>query len=221
MDDPVNAAITWLKHMKFMGVEAVPLSDRINDFLMDLELLRQEVEACRKCPLALTRKNAVFGQGPCDPRLMIVGEAPGKNEDEEGRPFCGPSGDLLDRMLGAIGLKREDAFITSVVKCRPPRNRRPLEGEIRACKAFLDGQIRAIRPGVILCLGEVAAKAIIKKRAALKDLRAKVHRAGGIKVVATYHPAYILRFTGSTRERAIKKEAWEDLQLLKDILEDE
>ncbi len=200
--------------------------DSIKDILDDWDLLRKRVLSCKKCPLFHSRNRVVFGEGREDAPVMIIGEAPGKEEDIKGRPFIGPSGDLLERMMAAIKLDRKDAFITSAVKCRPPRNRTPLSGEIRACSSYLFEQIRIISPKAILCLGEVASRIVTgKKRRTLKEIRGKVHiihisdmkdnEARSVKAVATYHPAYILRFQNSYRERTIKKEAWEDLRLFK------
>ncbi len=218
MTEALRHTVTWLRHLRSMGLYYSPNTTNIGAILTDLDILRREVEDCRACPLWQTRTRAVFGEGPGDAALLIVGEAPGKNEDLEGRPFCGRSGELLTRMLNAIEIRRQDAFITSVVKCRPPRNRTPLVGEIKACLPYLKAQIRAIRPRAILALGEVAARVLTGKKAPLKGLREKVHKGWGADIVVTYHPAYVLRFSGSRRERTIKKEVWEDLKRLKEIL---
>ena len=218
MNDALKAAVTRLRYLKSIGLFYVPRNPQIEAILMDLDILKKEVENCTSCPLWKNRKRVVFGEGPFDADLFIVGEAPGKNEDFEGRPFCGKSGELLTRMLNAIDIRREETFITSVVKCRPPGNRKPLMGEIKACLPYLEAQIKAIGPRAILALGEVAGRIVTGKREPLKMLRGTVHRKWDAHIVVTYHPAYVLRFSGSRRERSIKKEVWEDLKRLKELM---
>ena len=218
MGPALDPLLSWFRHQRSKGITYVQNSTELKRILMDLDLLKLEVETCTRCPLHKNRTHAVFGAGPYQANLLVVGEAPGRNEDLEGRPFCGRSGELLDRMLNAISIPREKAFITSVVKCRPPNNRAPLSGEIKACLPFLNSQTDAVSPTAILALGEVAARVLVGKRARLKDLRGTVHKKKGRKIVVTYHPSYILRFTGSKQEKTIKKEAWEDLQLLLSLL---
>ncbi len=175
--------------------------------------IRAELGECTRCGLHATRQRIVFGEGPEKARIMVIGEAPGREEDETGRPFVGPSGELLTRMLAAIGLTRNEVFITSVVKCRPPRNRAPEQAEIAACTPFLLDQIRVIAPEFILALGLVAASTLIGRKAPIRSFRGKFHEMNGIKVIVTYHPAYLLRFQGE-RLLALKREAWQDLQML-------
>jgi len=215
----VELVINWLRLQKEKGIRYLPRTDSIQRFMNDLNLIRLEVEHCNRCGLSLSRRNTVFGEGPGDADLVIVGEAPGKIEDQTGRPFSGPSGDLLERMLGAIDLKREDVFITSVLKCRPPKNRTPKAYEINQCKPYLQRQLDAIAPAIILALGQIAARVLTGKELPIKELRGRIHEMGKRKVIVTYHPAYILRLRGSARERAKKKEVWEDLKLLKEKLE--
>jgi len=176
--------------------------------------LQQAVAGCTACKLCSTRKNTVFGVGPAAPAdgvapradWMIVGEAPGENEDIKGEPFVGQAGKLLDGMLNAIGLKRGEAvYIANVVKCRPPGNRTPTPEEARACAPFLDRQLELIRPKLIVALGKTAAMRLLGTEASLGSLRGRVHRYKGIPLVVTYHPAYLLR---SLTEKA---KAWEDL----------
>ncbi|OCC14434.1 Uracil-DNA glycosylase, family 4 [Dissulfuribacter thermophilus] len=213
-----NPILNWLKYQKEKGVSYIARSEGIERLFNDLKLLKLEIETCTRCPLYKVRNHAVFGEGPLNASLIIVGEAPGREEDIEGRPFCGPSGELLDRMLKAIHLSREEIFITSVVKCRPPQNRAPLSKEIKACIPYLETQIKSIRPKAILALGEVAGKALTKANLPVKELRGKIHPTDHGQIIVTYHPAYILRFSGSQQEKAIKKAAWEDLQLLEKVL---
>jgi DNA polymerase len=187
--------------------------------------LKQAVEQCRRCRLHETRTKVVFGQGPERTRLMLVGEAPGRNEDLQGLPFVGRSGELLTKMLRAINIERREVFITSVVKCRPPKNRTPKSDEIAACLPWLKRQIGLIQPSIILCLGTTSAHALLDTDAPMAKLRGRFHQLpegfwpegirnpSEIKVAVTYHPAYLLRF-GGARQKALKLEAWHDLQMV-------
>ena len=182
------------------------------------ELARQ-VSVCTKCDLALNRTNTVFGTG--DPRspLMLVGEGPGENEDATGLPFVGRAGKLLDDILGAVELTREDVYLTNIVKCRAAvqeggrmKNRQPRTGEIRACNPYLQGQIEAVKPKIILCLGGPAAKTLIDKDFRITKDRGKWYDlAGGVKAMATFHPAYVLRQRGDDLQTA-KRAVWRDIQ---------
>ena len=191
------------------------------------ELARQ-VAVCTRCDLALTRTNTVFGTG--DPHLapfvlaataplVLIGEGPGENEDATGLPFVGRAGKLLDDILAAVNLTRQDVYITNIVKCRPAveeggrlRNRQPRAGEIRACHPYLQGQIEAIKPKIILCLGGPAAKTVIDKDFKITRDRGKWYELeGGIKAMATFHPAYILRQRGDDLQRT-KRLVWKDIQ---------
>jgi DNA polymerase len=176
--------------------------------------LGERLRTCHNCPLAATRKNLVPGEGHPDARLMFVGEAPGETEDEQGRPFVGRAGQLLTNIIAAMGLKREDVFIGNVLKCRPPGNRDPLATEIEACLGFLHEQIAIIEPEVIVALGAHAARTLLNSTAAIGQLRGRVHQyfpdplRQPIKLVATYHPAYLLRsYTDENRRRV-----WQDMQ---------
>jgi DNA polymerase len=179
----------------------------------DLDSLRAIVERCTRCPLHETRTNSVFGEGDEAARVVCVGEAPGAVEDETGRPFVGRAGKLLDRLLMTIGLPRESVFICNVLKSRPPNNRDPLPEEVQACSPFLRRQLELIDPDVILAFGAFAARTLLESSAALGKLRGTVHRYAGYPLVATYHPAALLRNPGWTRA------TWEDLQLVRRILD--
>jgi DNA polymerase len=179
----------------------------------DLGSLRAIVERCTRCPLHETRTNAVFGEGDATARVVCVGEAPGAVEDETGRPFVGRAGKLLDRLLMTIGLPRESVFICNVLKSRPPNNRDPLPEEVQACSPFLRRQLELIDPDVIVAFGAFAARTLLESGAALGKLRGTVHRYAGYPLVATYHPAALLRNPGWTRA------TWEDLQLVRRILD--
>lgn len=178
----------------------------------DLGALRAMVASCEACGLCRSRRQAVFGMGASAPRWMVVGEAPGEQEDRQGLPFVGRSGQLLDAMLAAVGMNRQDdVFIANVIKCRPPGNRNPTPQEIAACSPYLMRQIELLRPERILVLGRFAAQALLETDATIGSLRGRVHtvRAGGrdIPAVVSYHPAYLLR---SPSEKA---RSWQDLRL--------
>jgi len=179
---------------------------------MDWPQLRAAVASCRACALCETRTQAVFGVGDERASWMVIGEAPGAEEDRRGEPFVGNAGRLLDQMLAALGLSRErDVFIANVLKCRPPNNRDPSPDEIRHCEPYLQRQIELVSPRVIVVVGRIAAQALLRTEASLASLRARVHRyrVGDttIPLVVTYHPAYLLRSPPD------KARAWADLCL--------
>lgn len=148
---------------------------------------------CRRCSLAATRQHIVWGEGNPKAALMLVGEAPGAKEDESGRPFVGPAGKLLDKVLAGAGIKREDVYITSVVKCRPPNNRMPHKGEINACSPYLEEQIRLIRPRVIVCLGSLAARTLLGPEVKISAVRGQWFERENMKILPTFHPAAVFR----------------------------
>jgi uracil-DNA glycosylase family 4 len=169
--------------------------------------LVEAVAACRRCPLAATRTHTVPGEGSTTPRLVVVGEAPGAEEDRTGRPFVGAAGKLLGRMLAAIGLAREDVYIGNLLKCRPPGNRNPRPDEVAACKPFLREQLALLAPPLVLALGSPAARELLQTKRGITSLRGRFARSPeGYRVMPTYHPAYLLR------NPAAKREAWLDLQ---------
>ena len=180
------------------------------------EPLLEKMNSCRDCKLHSTRTNVVPGVGNRDATWMIVGEAPGSEEDRRGEPFVGRAGQLLDKMLKAIGLDRENVYITNTVKCRPPQNRNPEDDELQACHGHLLRQVQLVSPRILLALGKVAANVLLTYDGPLKGLRGTVHtfEDTGIPVVVTYHPAYLLRQPGQ------KRGAWEDLQLAVRVLAD-
>jgi DNA polymerase len=180
----------------------------------DLGAIRAFIGDCQRCKLAKGRRNIVFGQGDPQARLMFVGEAPGADEDEQGLAFVGKAGQLLTKIIEAIGMKREDVFIANVLKCRPPGNRNPEPDEIESCQPFLERQIQAIRPKVIVGLGKFGAHWLLKTAEPITRLRGKLGRYPGtdIQVMPTYHPAYLLRNPGA------KKEVWEDMKVVKELL---
>jgi uracil-DNA glycosylase family 4 len=171
-----------------------------------LERLRIEAEACRACDLATGRTRVAFGVGDPCARLFLVGEAPGGEEDRRGEPFVGPAGQLLDDILRAMKLRREDVYLANVVKCRPPENRTPTPTETSTCAPFLRAQIDVVRPDIICALGGVAAHSLLGTSASVSSLRGRFHEFVGIPVRVTYHPAYLLR------EPSEKRKVWEDVQ---------
>lgn len=172
-----------------------------------LEELRGEIGDCRLCKLCSGRTNLVFGIGNPRARLMFVGEGPGRDEDLQGEPFVGRAGQLLtDIITKGIGLKREDVYIANVVKCRPPENRNPEPDEVAACEPFLKKQIELIRPEIIVALGKFAVQTLLQSKAPISKLRGNWHRYCGIKLMPTFHPAYLLR------NPADKKLVWEDIK---------
>lgn len=174
-----------------------------------LRPLQAKVQYCQKCRLHSTRTHTVFGEGnTTEPLIAFVGEGPGENEDLQGRPFVGKAGGLLDKMLKAMELAREQVYICNVVKCRPPGNRKPEEDEIKACGDFLSQQLRIVQPRVIVALGATAANTLLNSTKPLGNLRGQWHKWEGRPVRVTYHPAFLLRPQGSKH----KPEAWTDLQ---------
>ena len=169
--------------------------------------LQAEVAGCSKCALCETRTQTVFGSGNKQADWMLIGEAPGQHEDEQGLPFVGTAGLLLTEMLRAIGLSREEVFIANILKCRPPNNRDPRAEEVESCNDYLQRQLKLIQPKIILAVGRIAAQTLLKTDMPLARLRGKVHAYNNTPVVVVYHPAYLLR---SLPE---KRKAWQDLQL--------
>lgn len=180
----------------------------------DYETLRDVAMECRRCGLAEERKQVVFSDGSRDARLMVVGEAPGAREDATGLPFVGPAGKLLDLLLAAVDLSREESvYICNVIKCRPPGNRNPLPGEIEACAPYLRRQIELVSPGAILAVGTFAGRLLTGRDSTLGNLRGDVYSYEGVPLLVTYHPAALLR------NRRWVRSTWDDLQLLRDVLD--
>jgi len=175
---------------------------------ISMEEFRTRVAGCRLCALAETRTNTVFGEGAENARLMFIGEAPGADEDKQGRPFVGRAGQLLTKIIESIGLKREEVFIGNILKCRPPGNRNPLPGEIVKCAPYLRKQIERIKPEVICALGKFAAQTLLDTDTPISRLRGRFQDYHGIKLMPTYHPAYLLRNASG------KKDVWEDMKAI-------
>lgn len=178
-----------------------------------LSEIREDLGECQRCALHTTRKNLVFGAGDPHADLMFVGEAPGADEDREGQPFVGRSGQLLTKIIAAIGKTREQVYIANIIKCRPPANRNPETGEIATCSPFLERQIEAIQPKVICALGTFAAQTMLKTKTPIGELRGRAHPYNDYSLlVPTFHPAYLLRSPGK------KRETWEDMQMIMKLL---
>lgn len=181
---------------------------------LSLEGIRNELGNCQRCNLHRTRRTIVFGEGNPKARLMLIGEGPGYDEDAQGRPFVGKAGQLLTKILLAIELKREEVYITNIIKCRPPQNRNPKPDEIESCHPFLLKQIRSIEPKVICALGTFSAQTLLKTDVKITALRGKAYDFSGIQIFPTYHPAYLLR----NPEK--KREVWEDMKQIAKALAD-
>jgi len=194
-----------------MGIDVWSLQEKPDNSVPthDWSYLENAVENCQECGLAKTRTNTVFGVGSREAKLMVIGEAPGKDEDLQGKPFVGPAGKLLDAMLQAVDLSRNAVFIGNILKCRPPDNRDPEMTEIDKCFAYLEQQITLVDPRVILCVGRIAAQKLLDTGFSIGRLRGKVHQYGksNIPLIVTYHPAYLLR------KPTEKSKSWQDLQL--------
>lgn len=204
-----GAAGPWLP-----ADQPAPSSQRARAPAPTLTSLAAQVAACTRCRLHETRHLTVFGEGSPTARLVIVGEAPGAEEDRTGRPFVGRAGELLTRMLGAIGLTRDDVYICNVLKCRPPGNRSPQPDEAAACRPFLDAQIAEIAPPLLLALGSHAARLLLRTERGITSLRGRIHTTPeGWRVLPSFHPAYLLR------RPAAKRDSWADLQRVAQTLD--
>ncbi|WP_348268438.1 uracil-DNA glycosylase [Edaphobacter sp. DSM 109919] len=203
--EPVIPKLVSFNDLAPMPEDRIPASERV----AALQAIREEIGDCTRCPLAYAgRRNIVFGDGDPGARLMFVGEGPGADEDASGVPFVGKAGQLLNNMIGAMGLKREEVYIANIVKCRPPANRVPEPVEANTCTQFLVKQIDVVQPEVIVALGATAAMYLLGVKQSLASLRGQWHSCRGAKVVVTYHPAFLLR------DPRQKGEAWKDLQMV-------
>ena len=220
MEDPFEAsAAAYLRQQaEIYGME-LPLDGKLlknppsngnKATSKDLESFYNEIKECQLCPLGATRTKFVFGVGNPNADLMLIGEAPGRNEDLQGEPFVGRAGQLLDKILAAIDLSREEVYIANVLKCRPPNNRDPLKSESDTCQPYLKQQIELIKPKLILALGRVSGAWLLGEDLALKDMRNKSYIYNGIEMMVTYHPAALLRNPNW------KRPCWEDMQKVRD-----
>jgi DNA polymerase len=177
--------------------------------------LKERIIHCQKCPLSKGRTNAVPGEGNLEAELMFVGEAPGRDEDAQGKPFVGRAGQLLTKIISAMKFKREDVYITNIVKCRPPENRTPNKEEIEKCKSYLLEQLDLLKPKVVVALGKVATDFFLPSSLGMTALRGNFYQYGPLQVMPTFHPSYIVRNEGN---RMIKKMVWEDMKKVMALL---
>ncbi|MEE8278680.1 MAG: uracil-DNA glycosylase [Thermoanaerobaculia bacterium] len=177
-----------------------------------LQELAAVASGCTKCRLSESRRRVVFGSGDPDADLMFIGEGPGAEEDRQGLPFVGPAGDLLTRIIRAIGLAREQVYIANIVKCRPPGNRDPQPDEVASCRGYLERQIELVQPRVLVLLGRVAAQTLLRNELSLGRMRGRWYRVQGVDARVTYHPAALLR------KESLKRPTWEDMQVVRDRL---
>jgi DNA polymerase len=212
----VKLTLDYLKVQKEAGILEVfvPLKKK-KSRLKELALLREKVKGCKRCGLHLARKNIVFGDGNPDAKLVFVGEAPGQEEDEQGLPFVGAAGQLLTKIIEAIGLVRQEVYICNLLRCRPPMNRNPLPEEINSCRPYLDSQLKIIQPKVICALGKFAAQTLLNTQLPILKLRGIPYDYGGSKLIATLHPGYLLR------NPAGKRLVWNDMKKVRELLRDD
>ncbi len=208
---------TYLEYLKDMGITSLPVSQSLPEKAVrpgtpTLEDVRKELGDCKRCKLHRSRQTIVFGEGNEQATLMFIGEGPGYDEDVQGRPFVGKAGQLLTKIIESINLSREEVYIANIVKCRPPQNRNPEPDEIESCTPFLMRQILVIRPKIICALGTFSAQTLLKTDTKITSLRGKVYDVDGMKIVPTYHPAFLLR----NPER--KREVWEDMKKIAELL---
>jgi uracil-DNA glycosylase len=209
---PVAAAAPPASPSAPLAPERRAASPPAGDFAARWEALRTQVATCTRCPLHQTRTQGVFGVGPERVDWLVIGEAPGAEEDRRGEPFVGAAGQLLDAMLRAIGLDRKsNVYIANVLKSRPPGNRDPKPEEVAACLPYLQAQIELLRPKLMLAVGRIAAQSLLGTDSPLGRLRGQVHRFGDTPLIVTYHPAYLLRTP------AEKRKAWEDLKFARSV----
>ena len=195
-----------LKFFSQLGMEFIPSSSSKDSSYLSL---REKIIHCQKCALSQRRKNAVPGEGNLGAELMFIGEAPGHDEDIQGQPFVGRAGQLLTKIINAMQFKREDVYITNVIKCRPPDNRNPHKDEIEKCQSYLLEQLEMIKPRAVVTLGKVATDFFVRSNLGMTALRGNFYEFGGIQVIPTFHPSYIIRNEGN---RKIKKMVWEDMK---------
>jgi DNA polymerase len=188
---------------------AVTANNKPLDNAAALQLIREDIGNCQRCKLAPSRTNIVFGSGNPNAELVFVGEAPGFDEDKQGLPFVGKAGQLLTKIIESIDIKRDDVYICNVLKCRPPDNRNPEPDEVMSCNPFLKKQLATIRPKIVCCLGTFAAQTVMQTAAPISKLRGKFHDIDGIRVIATFHPAYLLRSPDK------KRDVWEDMKQIR------
>ncbi len=221
LQELVDGLTEWLRYQQRLGwrgtpkepaAASTPGQEPKPEKIPTLEEIRQEMGRCKRCKLYPGAKNLVFGEGSPSARLLFIGEAPGAEEDLQGRPFVGEAGQLLNRILNKMGIPREEVYITNVVKSRPPGNRDPEPDEIAACLPYLKMQIAALRPRVIVTLGKIATQAVLGTKEPITKMRGQWRRYDHIRVMPTFHPSYLLRLP---KER---HKTWEDMQQVMEYL---
>jgi uracil-DNA glycosylase family 4 len=209
----IREYVSLYRRLDMDGMLCCSLTTKSLTHLPTLDTIREQLEGCQRCKLHLGRTHIVFGAGNPQAVLVFVGEGPGYHEDHQGQPFVGKAGELLTRILEAIGLCRNEVYITNIVKCRPPNNRAPEPDEIRMCEPFLLRQLEIIRPKIICALGKFAAQTLLKTDTSISKLRGRFYDYHGMKLMPTYHPAYLLRNPED------KRLVWEDMQLIQKAYE--
>jgi DNA polymerase len=216
LNEIIGSIKSYIELNKALGIDEIFVSgrnriqrDKETEIQRDrngLNFLKDKVLACKRCGLHKTRRNVVFGSGSNKAKLMFIGEAPGEDEDIQGLPFVGRAGQLLTKIIEAMGLKREDVYIANILKCRPPNNRIPLPAEITACEDNVKTQVEFIRPKIICTLGKFASQTLLRTETPISVLRGHFQEYNGIKVIPTFHPAYLLRNPND------KKLVWQDMK---------
>jgi uracil-DNA glycosylase family 4 len=224
VEEIVDDLKAYLEYLKGMGIEALPIAEEKVEKTISseapklaptLEEIRTELGDCKRCKLHRTRRTIVFGEGNKKAKLMFIGEGPGYEEDVQGRPFVGKAGQLLTKIIQSIHLEREQVYIANIIKCRPPQNRNPEPDEIASCSPFLMKQVQAIQPKIICALGTFAAQTLLQTDAKISSLRGRTFDLKGIKLLPTYHPAFLLRNPDK------KREVWEDMKKIAEWLAEE
>ena len=217
IDEMISDLKSYLEYLKGMGIVSLATSEMkadkdVQSHVLTLAEVRKELGDCQRCKLHRTRRTIVFGEGNEKATLMFIGEGPGYDEDAQGRPFVGKAGQLLTKIIQSINLSRDEVYIANIIKCRPPQNRNPEPDEIQSCHPFLMKQIGVIQPKIICALGTFSAQTLLKTDAKISVLRGKIYDLEGIKVIPTYHPAFLLR----NPQR--KREVWEDMKKIAEWL---
>jgi uracil-DNA glycosylase len=211
--DIFDSVLAHLEAERDWGIEDLPVTERVGTATdlsaqAALDAVRAEIGDCTRCPLHKGRTNLVFGVGNPQARLMFIGEGPGRDEDEQGEPFVGRAGQLLTKIIQAMGLQRSDVYIANIVNCRPPNNRNPEPVEMQTCSPFLIKQIEAIKPEAMVALGNIAVQTLLDTSVGITRLRGRFHDYQGVPLMPTFHPAFLLR------DPHKKKEVWQDMQLV-------
>ncbi len=210
----LNHLANHIELQQMCGISRVPRlvsQSAVSDAPASLATLQQQIDGCQRCTLHAKRAHIVFGDGHSHADVMVVGGEPGEHDDRQGLPFVGPAGELLTKILAAIQLTRDDVYMTNIVKCRPSDNRNPEIDEIAACAPFLHQQIACVQPKIICTLGPCAAQTLLRSKVSFSQLRGRFHDYGGIQVMPTYHPAYLLQYP------AYKREVWQDMQQVQQV----